>query len=190
MNIMKKKKKREEKGTNEDKNDQSSYHSPFLSSNENNVTNDNEVTLAPLPQELSTLKIDHMANTSQSEDNITPAPIVDNITTNIIQANSEPLIISISTNTIENDVSSVDTMIIKIKHDFELQMSRGNVQEMNMINKSNNAIIMKVILQTTHERDVLCMILNTLINEEKKAERSSKTSKRDYKSRNISHYFK
>ncbi|ETO01655.1 hypothetical protein RFI_35785, partial [Reticulomyxa filosa] len=58
---------------------------------------------------------------------------------------------------------------IKIKYDFQIQMPRENTQEIIVLkqSKERSSVLLRLLLQTARERDVLCTILNALINKKK-----------------------
>ncbi|ETO18991.1 hypothetical protein RFI_18249, partial [Reticulomyxa filosa] len=56
-----------------------------------------------------------------------------------------------------------------IKYDFQIQMPRENTQEIIVLkqSKERSSVLLRLLLQTARERDVLCTILNALINKKK-----------------------
>jgi len=86
----------------------------------------------------------------------------------------EPVDISIPENSGNNNRSSI---IIKLKHDFEVEMSRRNILELSMITKPNNMAVGNIFLQSARERDVLYTILTALIDKKKELQKIRKQAK-------------
>jgi len=209
-NILPKEKEKE-KDVDGDIDDTSSHHSPSLSSRASATFNfnNNSGSAIPLtsPQQPPKLKWDDINTTTIGSPAETTPSIIETEDNNNsrTEATAEP-ITSIQDNKCEPsldnsnpDAHPAEKTIannknapskIKIRHDFQLQMSRKNTQELSIIKKSNkgNVQILDIFLQTTRDRDILYTVLNALINKKRDKTRSQ-TSERCCPIRNISDFF-
>jgi len=102
----------------------------------------------------------------------TAVPITPTATNTLENKNESHLAVNTEKNDKPKNISSTIpvNIQIRIKFDFQIQLSRKNIQELSILKQSDKTTVqlLTVFLQTPRERDVLCTLLTALINKKKR----------------------
>jgi len=111
----------------------------------------------------------------------TAVPITPTATNTLENKNESHLAVNTEKNDKPKNISSTIpvNIQIRIKFDFQIQLSRKNIQELSILKQSDKTTVqlLTVFLQTPRERDVLCTLLTALINKKKEMKQERKQTK-------------